>query len=92
MTHAQIGRKSCPLASPLTAVEWCSQNRPDTSGEMPDAHAGSCACHSVLVECKVTRPPIFSPTAPALVVKAEQGVGSDSLLSDPRRSIRPKSD
>jgi len=75
MTHAQLVEK---------AVRWLRNYRCGVvlseqacvSGEMPDAIGWKRACHSVLVECKVTRSD-FLADAPTLPLKPDQGVGCE---------------
>jgi hypothetical protein len=47
------------------------------SGEMPDAIGWKQACHSVLVECKVTRGDFLADQAKPFRLKPEKGVGSE---------------
>ena len=47
------------------------------SGEMPDAIGWKRACHSVLVECKVTRADFLADRAKPFRLKPERGVGSE---------------
>jgi len=53
------------------------------SGEMPDALGWKQACHSVLVECKVTRADFLADRAKPFRVKAEKGVGSERFYVTP---------
>ena len=76
MTHAQLVEK---------AVHWLRRYRCGVvlseqacaSGEMPDAIGWKRACHSVLVECKVTRSDFLADRAKPFRLKAEQGVGCE---------------
>jgi hypothetical protein len=76
MTHAQLVAK---------AVHWLRRYRCGVvlseqacaSGEMPDAIGWKSACHSVLVECKVTRSDFLADRAKPFRVKPEQGVGCE---------------
>jgi hypothetical protein len=76
MTHAQLVEK---------AVRWLRHYRCGVvlseqacaSGEMPDAIGWKRACHSVLVECKVTRADFLADRAKLFRLKPEQGVGSE---------------
>jgi hypothetical protein len=47
------------------------------SGEMPDAIGWKKACHSVLVECKVTRSDFLADRAKPFRMKPQQGVGCE---------------
>lgn len=53
------------------------------SGEMPDALGWKQACHSVLVECKVTRADFLADRAKPCRVKPEIGVGSERFYLTP---------
>jgi len=76
MTHAQLVEK---------AVRWLRSYRCGVvlseqacaSGEMPDAIGWKQACHSVLVECKVTRADFLADRAKPFRQKPEKGVGSE---------------
>src|SRR5262249_52846595 len=58
------------------------------SGEMPDAIGWKRACHSVLVECKVTRGDFLADRAKPFRLKPEQGVGSERFYLAPAGLIR----
>ena len=47
------------------------------SGEMPDAMGWKKACHSVLVECKITRADFLADRAKPFRQRPETGVGSE---------------
>ncbi len=76
MTHAQLVEK---------AVRWLRVYRCGVvlseqacaSGEMPDAIGWKQACHSVLVECKVTRADFLADRDKPFRQKPEKGVGSE---------------
>jgi len=76
MTHAQLVEK---------AVRWLRWYRCGVvlseqaciSGEMPDAIGWKRACHSVLVECKVTRADFFADRDKPFRLKPERGVGCE---------------
>ena len=76
MTHAQLVDR---------AVRWLRSYRCGVvlseqacvSGEMPDAIGWKQACHSVLVECKVTRADFLADRAKPFRQKPEKGVGSE---------------
>ena len=82
MTHAQLVAK---------AVHWLRRHRCGVvlseqacaSGEMPDAIGWKSACHSVLVECKVTRSDFLADRAKPFRVKPEQGVGCERFYLVP---------
>jgi len=76
MTHAQLVAK---------AVRWLRSYRCGVvlseqacaSGEMPDAIGWKRACHSVLIECKVSRDDFLADRAKPFRQKPEKGVGSE---------------
>lgn len=76
MTHAQLVEK---------AVRWLRSYRCGVvlseqacaSGEMPDAIGWKKACHSVMVECKVTRGDFLIDREKPWRLKPERGVGSE---------------
>jgi hypothetical protein len=76
MNHSQLVEK---------AVRWLRRYRCGVvlseqacvSGEMPDAIGWKRACHSVLVECKVTRADFVADWAKPFRVRPEHGVGSE---------------
>jgi hypothetical protein len=89
MTHAQLVAK---------AVYWLRRYRCGVvlseqacaSGEMPDAIGWKSACHSVLVECKVTRSDFLADRAKPFRVKPEQGVGCERFYLVPVGLLRPE--
>jgi hypothetical protein len=89
MTHALLVRK---------AVEWLRSYRCGVvlseqacvSGEMPDAIGWKRACHSVLVECKVSRPDFLADRAKSCRQKPEIGVGCERFYLAPRTLIKPE--
>jgi hypothetical protein len=76
MTHNQLVEK---------AVRWLRSYRCGVvlseqacaSGEMPDAIGWKQACHSVLVECKITRADFLADRAKPFRQKPEIGVGNE---------------
>ena len=58
------------------------------SGEMPDAIGWKKACHSVLVECKVSRPDFLADREKPFRQKPESGVGCERYYLAPRGLIR----
>jgi len=76
MTHVQLVEK---------AVRWLRRYRCGvvlseqacTSGEMPDAIGWKKACHSVMVECKVSRADFLVDREKPWRQKPERGVGSE---------------
>ncbi len=82
MTHAQLVER---------AVRWLRGYRCGVvlseqacvSGEMPDAIGWKRACHSVLVECKITRADFLADRDKPFRRKPEQGVGSERFYLTP---------
>jgi len=58
------------------------------SGEMPDALGWKQACHSVLVECKVTRSDFLADRAKPFRQKSEKGVGNERFYLAPPGMIK----
>jgi hypothetical protein len=87
MTHAQLVEK---------AVRWLRRYRCGVvlseqacvSGEMPDAIGWKRACHSVLVECKVTRSDFLADRAKSFRLKPEHGVGCERFYLVPAGLVR----
>jgi hypothetical protein len=87
MTHAQLVEK---------AVRWLRSYRCGVvlseqacvSGEMPDAIGWKRACHSVLVECKVTRSDFLADRSKPFRLKPEQGVGCERFYLVPAGMVR----
>jgi hypothetical protein len=88
MTHAALVRK---------AVEWLRSYRCGVvlseqacvSGEMPDAIGWKRACHSVLVECKISRADFLADRAKPFRQKPDSAVGCERFYLAPRDLIRP---
>jgi hypothetical protein len=87
MNHAQLVDR---------AVRWLRSYRCGlvlseqacVSGEMPDAIGWKQACHSVLVECKVTRADFLADRAKPFRQKPEKGVGSERFYFTPPDLVR----
>lgn len=87
MTHAQLVEK---------AVRWLRRYRCGVvlseqacvSGEMPDAIGWKKACHSVLVECKVSRADFLADRCKPFRIKAKQGVGCERFYLVPAGLVR----
>jgi hypothetical protein len=87
MTHASLVRK---------AVEWLRSYRCGVvlseqacvSGEMPDAIGWKRACHSVLVECKVSRADFLADRAKPFRLQPQIAVGCERFYLAPRGLIR----
>jgi hypothetical protein len=82
MTHAQLVEKGVRwLRSYRCGVVLSEQAC--ASGEMPDAIGWKRACHSVLVECKVTRSDFLADRAKPFRLKPRQGVGCERFYLVP---------
>jgi hypothetical protein len=89
MTHALLVRK---------AVEWLRSYRCGVvlseqacvSGEMPDAIGWKRACHSVLVECKISRADFLADRTKPFRQKPAIGVGCERFYLVPRALVRPE--
>jgi hypothetical protein len=87
MTHGQMVER---------AVRWLRSYRCGVilseqacvSGEMPDAIGWKQACHSVLVECKVTRADFLADCGKPFRRKPERGVGSERFYLTPPALIK----
>jgi len=87
MTHPQLVER---------AVRWLRSYRCGVvlseqacaSGEMPDAIGWKRACHSVLVECKVTRADFLADRAKPFRLDPEQGVGCERFYLAPAGLVR----
>ena len=87
MTHAQLVEK---------AVRWLRAYRCGVvlseqacaSGEMPDAIGWKQACHSVLVECKISRSDFLADRQKPFRMKPEKGVGSERFYLTPRALVK----
>jgi hypothetical protein len=87
MTHAALVR---------IAVQWLRSYRCGVvlseqacvSGEMPDAIGWKRACHSVLVECKVSRADFLADRAKPFRQQAHLGVGNERFYLVPTGLIR----
>jgi hypothetical protein len=87
MTHALLVRN---------AVEWLRRYRCGVvlseqacaSGETPDAIGWKRACHSVVVECKVTRSDFLADRTKPFRQKPEMGVGSERFYLVPRGLVK----
>ena len=59
-----------------------------TNGEMPDAIGWKQACHSVLVECKVTRADFLADRAKPFRLNPERGVGTERFYLTPPALVK----
>ncbi|OLC99146.1 MAG: hypothetical protein AUH86_03110 [Acidobacteria bacterium 13_1_40CM_4_58_4] len=89
MTHAQLVHK---------AVAWLRGYRCGVilseqaclSGEMPDAIGWKRACHSVLVECKISRADFLADRDKSFRQKPEIGLGCERFYLTPGSLLRPE--
>ena len=87
MTHSQLVQK---------AVEWLRAYRCGVvlseqaciSGEMPDAIGWKRACHSVLVECKISRADFLADHGKRFRQKPDTGVGCERFYLVPKEMVR----
>jgi len=87
MTHSQLVR----LAEKWLRSYRCGvvlSEQACVSGEMPDAIGWKRACHSVLVECKVSRADFLADRAKPFRVRPELGVGCERFYLVPANLIR----
>ncbi len=87
MTHAQLVR----LAEKWLRSYRCGvvlSEQACVSGEMPDAIGWKRACHSVLVECKISRADFLADRAKPWRTHPEQGVGCERFYLAPAGLIR----
>jgi hypothetical protein len=87
MTHAQLVERAvrwlrCYRCGVVLSEQAC------VSGEMPDAIGWKQACHSVLVECKVTRADFLVDRGKPFRQKPEKGVGSERFYLTPPALIK----
>jgi len=59
------------------------------SGEMPDAIGWKRACHSIVVECKISRPDFLADRAKPWRQKPETGVGCERYYLVPAGLVQP---
>lgn len=87
MTHGQLVQK---------AVEWLRSYRCGVilseqacaSGEMPDAIGWKRACHSVLVECKISRSDFLADREKPFREKSQLGMGCERFFLTPAGLLR----
>ncbi len=87
MTHSQLVAKAvhwlrCYRCGVVLSEQAC------TNGEMPDAIGWKSACHSVLVECKVTRSDFLADRVKPFRLKPEKGVGCERFYLVPAGLLR----
>jgi hypothetical protein len=87
MTHAQLVERAVAWlrlyrCGVVLSEQACS------NGEMPDAIGWKRACHSVLVECKVSRADFLADRCKPFRQKPELGVGAERFYLAPPSVIR----
>lgn len=88
MTHAQLVQ---------VAIEWLRRYRCGVvlseqaciSGEMPDAIGWKRACHSVVVECKISRPDFLADRSKPWRQKPEGALGCERFYLTPGALLKP---
>jgi len=60
------------------------------NGETPDAIGWKRACHSVMVECKISRADFLADRDKAFRLKPEKGMGCERFYLAPAGMLRPK--
>jgi len=89
VTHSQLVQK---------AVQWLRSYRCGVilseqacaSGEMPDAIGWKRACHSVLVECKISRADFLADREKPFRRKSQLGMGCERFYLTPAGLLRPE--
>jgi hypothetical protein len=89
MTHAQLVQK---------AIQWLRSYRCGVvlseqacfSGEMPDAIGWKRACHSVVVECKISRADFLADRGKPWREKPKAGMGCERFFLTPPELLRPE--
>ncbi|HXZ40262.1 MAG TPA: hypothetical protein VEG68_05935 [Terriglobales bacterium] len=89
MTHSQLVQK---------AVQWLRSYRCGVilseqacaSGETPDAIGWKRACHSVLVECKISRADFLADCEKPFRQKSQLGMGCERFYLTPSGLLRPE--
>ena len=87
MTHAQLVEKAVSRLRRYRCGVVLSEQA-CVSGEMPDAIGWKRACHSVLVECKVTRSDFLADRSKPFRLKPERGVGCERYYLVPATLVR----
>jgi hypothetical protein len=88
MTHAQLVQKAVHWLRSYRCGVILSEQACATS-EMPDAIGWKRACHSVLVECKISRADFLADREKPFRQKSQLGMGCERLYLTPSGLIRP---
>jgi hypothetical protein len=87
MTHAQLVQQAViwlrAYRCGVILSEQCCAN-----GEMPDAIGWKRACHSVLIECKISRSDFLADREKPFRQKSELGLGCERFYLAPPRLLR----
>src|SRR5437588_350701 len=87
MTHAQLIQQAViwlrAYRCGVVLSEQCCAN-----GEMPDAIGWKRACHSVLIECKISRSDFLADRDKPFRQKSERGLGCERFYLTPPRLLR----
>jgi hypothetical protein len=87
MTHAQLVQQAViwlrAYRCGVILSEQCCAN-----GEMPDAIGWKRACHSVLIECKISRSDFLADREKPFRQKSELGLGCERFYLTPPRLLR----
>ena len=87
MTHVQLVQQAViwlrAYRCGVILSEQCSAN-----GEMPDAIGWKRACHSVLIECKISRSDFLADRDKPFRQKSELGLGCERFYLTPPRLLR----
>jgi hypothetical protein len=89
MTHAQLVQKGVAWLRAYRCGVILSEQA-CLSGEMPDAIGWKRACHSVLVECKVSRSDFLADRDKPFRRKQELGLGCERFYLTPATMLRPE--
>ncbi|HXY50984.1 MAG TPA: hypothetical protein VEI01_16130 [Terriglobales bacterium] len=87
MTHAQLVQRAVAWLR-LYGCDVVLSEQACSNGEMPDAIGWKRACHSVLVECKVSRADFLADRSKPFRQKPGLGVGAERFYLAPPSLIR----
>ena len=87
MTHAQLVEKAVQWLRSYSCGVILSEQA-CASGEMPDAIGWKRACHSVLVECKISRTDFLADRAKPFRQKSHIGMGCERYYLAPAGLLR----
>lgn len=87
MTHARLVDRAVRWLRAYGCAVVLSEQA-CVSGETPDAIGWKQACHSVLIECKVTRADFLADPAKPFRQKPEKGVGSERFYLTPPALVK----